>query len=474
MYKKIIVIFFVIFALVVACAINPVTGKNELMLISESQEIQMGKETDQAINMQFGYYDDPALTKYVRRLGQSLVSHTHRPNLTYHFAVLDTPVVNAFAAPGGYIYVTRGALALMRSEAELVTILGHELGHVNARHSARKMSQLLLAQVGLVVGSALSETFRDLSGAASIGVQLLFLKFSRNDEYQADTLGVEYSRKALFHPGKMIDFFASLQKMGDLSGGSSIPGFLSTHPLTAKRISEVGDMLTGDDMQLTINKNPYMNRINNLVYGDDPRQGFVEANTFYHPLMRFSFSIPQGWKFQNQRTQVTLVSPDDNAAIILQAEQSSQDLRNYATQRAQKLEGATYLGEQSLQINGLQSYQQLYEIPQQDQQPLKMRVSYIRKNDFIYAFSAFSTSQNYGNYDFQFGTIIGSFRQLNDRRYLDRKPNTLKVIKADGRKTLQQYFQQARINKELWPRFAIMNGLELGDVPQRNQLIKIL
>ncbi|MBU1337529.1 MAG: M48 family metalloprotease [Acidobacteria bacterium] len=462
-----------ILALSLACAINPVTGQKELMLISEAQEIQMGKETHQSISQQFGIYEDPALSRYISELGQAMGPLTHRPHLEYHFYILDTPVVNAFAAPGGFIYVTRGALSLMKSEAELASIIGHELGHVNARHSARKLSQILLVQVGLAVGSAISETFRDISGLASVGVQLLFLKFSRDDERQADDLGIQYSRSGGWHPGKMVDFFTALQKMGDLSGGHSLPGFLSTHPLTSERIQYTKAMVEENDRYLLVKKDQYFNRLNNMVYGEDPRQGFIENNTFYHPGMRFSFAIPQDWKYQNQRNQVVMVSPDEKAGVVLQVEENTADLQSYAQARSQKYQGATFISDQSLNINGLSSYQQLYSLTQQEQ-TLKMRTSYIRKGSYIYTFSALSDESSYSSYDFQFGTVIGSFRELTDRRYLNRQPFRIKVIKADGRQTLESYFQKAGINKDVWPRFAIMNGMELTDVPAKNELIKVI
>ena len=147
-----IVLALVAMLAIIACAVNPVSGKKELMLFSEKQEIAMGQETDQQIRQQFGIYEDKALNEYVNRIGQSMVPNSHRPNLKHYFAVLDTPVVNAFAAPGGYIYVTRGILALMNSEAELAAVLGHEMGHVAARHSMKQMSAQMLAQVGLVRG----------------------------------------------------------------------------------------------------------------------------------------------------------------------------------------------------------------------------------------------------------------------------------------------------------------------------------
>jgi predicted Zn-dependent protease len=361
----------------------------------------------------------------------------------------------------------------MNSEAELAVVVGHELGHVNARHSVRKMSQLMLVQLGLVVGSALSETFAKISGVASIGIQLLFLKFSRNDEYQADQLGMQYSRKGGYNPGKMVDFFASLQKMGDLSGGHSLPGFLSTHPLTANRIKEVQKMQLAADSQLKVSRTAYLNRINNLIYGNDPRQGFVQGSAFYHPGMRFSFNIPSGWTVQNTPSQVVLVAPDENAAMILRAEQSSVGLRDYAAKVAQT-QGYSLLDERNLTINGLSSYQQLYDIAQENQQSLRMRASYIRKGQHIYSFSALSTQESFNNYDFQFGTVVGSFNQLNDRRMLNVQPTRIQVVRANGSQNLRTIFKNAGINEKAWSQFAIMNALELDATPQAGRLIKIV
>ena len=464
---------FIILILIASCAINPVTGKRELMLISEQGELSLGQETDQAVRAQFGVYNDPTLTEYLTKIGNTLVPHTHRPHLNYHFAVLDSPVANAFAAPGGYIYFTRGILALMNSEAEMAVILGHELGHVNARHSVKKLSQLYLAQIGLAVGSALSEEFAEISGAASIGIQLLFLKFSRDDEREADALGVEYSRKGKYNPAAMIDFFNSLQALGDLSNGHSLPGFLSTHPLTSERIRDTSGMITEADNQLLSKPEVYLDRVDNLVYGDDPRQGYVEGSTFYHPLMRFYFSIPQGWELQNTPTQVILASEDGNAAVLLQAEKNSESLKTYAQKKAESIEGRDFISDQNLTINGMSAYQQVVDISQQESDTLRARLSYIRKNEYIFSFTALSTILDFKNYDFQFGTVIGSFNELRERAFLNRQPKRLKIIKANGRENLKQIFQKAGIDKELWPKFAIMNAMKLDSVPGRGRSLKI-
>lgn len=473
--KKIVsILCFSLILFAVRCAVNPVTGQRELSLISERDEIALGKQTDTEIRVQYGVYDDSALLGYVQKVGQSMTPHTHRPQLTYHFTILDSPVVNAFAVPGGYIYVTRGILALMSSEAELAVVLGHELGHVNARHSVAKMSQLMLAQFGLAVGNAISETFAKITGAASIGIQLLFLKFSRDDEREADALGVEYSRKGGYNPTEMISFFGSLEKLGDLSGGQSLPGFLSTHPLTSERVQNTKDMLLESDKQLRIEKRGYLSAVNNMIYGQDPRQGYVENQAFYHPQMRFFFSFPQGWNLQNTPAQVTLASQDGHAAVVLQADKTSENLQEYADKTTSQIENGQLVDRKSYKINGLASYHEVYDVPQQDKEDLRTRLSFVEKNGFIYTFMALSTKSDFNQYDRYFQSIVGSFNELRDVRYIDRKPLRMKLVKADGRERLQTMFEKAGMNKDLWSPFAIMNAMELDQVPKRDQMIKIV
>ena len=464
--------FFLFLLLTAACAINPVTGKYELSLISEQQEISLGKETDAEIRRQYGVYDSPSLEEYVKRVGMALALHTHRPHLVYHFAVLDAPVVNAFALPGGYIYVTRGALAMMNSEAELAAVLAHELGHVNARHGVRRLSKLLLVQIGLNVGSALSDTFSELSGVASVGIQLLFLKYSRDDEREADALGVDYARAGSYNPGDMIKFFSSLQKLGDLSGGHSLPGFLSTHPLTRERIQNVQASLIESDRQLMTKPAAYLKSIENIVFDDDPRQGYVEGNTFYHPDLRFSFSFPRDWRLQNEPSQVVLASKAGEAAVILKAEKSSENLKDYALRKAAELENKYFINEQSLTINGLNSFQQLYDLARSEKEALRVRITHIKKGPFIFTFYALSTIDNFPKYKFQFGTLVGSFNDLRDRSHLNRQPQRLKLIQASGRRTLKQIFMNSGLKKDLWDKMAIMNGMELDQIPKLNQLVK--
>jgi len=464
----------VLLLLAQACAVNPVTGRRQLMLYSEQDEIAMGKQTHEQILRQYGIYDDPAINAYVTRVGSTMTAHTHRPHLEYHFAVLDSPVVNAFAGPGGYIYVTRGIMAMMNSEAELAVVLGHELGHVNARHSMSRLSSATMTQLGLLAGSAISKTFADLTDLAGVGMQLLFLQFSRDDEREADELGVAYAREGRYNPAKMIDFFGTLEKMGDLSGGHALPGFLSTHPLTSERIDNTRAMIMEQDQSLNIRGGDYLKRIQGMVYGSDPKQGFVEGDAFYHPEMRFMFTPPLGWSLQNLLTQVIMISPKEDAAILLQAEQSVQSPAAYATEKAKDLQGVSLLGEQSGKVNGLPSFQRVMDVTQGDGSSLRLHQTYIEYDSHMYTFTAMSLKEDYDKHSLAFGSTASSFRKLTDRKFLDRKPKRIKLMAADGSRSLQAILQREGLPKELWPRFAIINVLELDQVPERGHTLKVI
>src|SRR5688500_19971184 len=225
-----------------SCAKNPVTGKRDLMLLSESQEVAMGKQSDPDIIKFFGIYDDKNLQKFIEEKGQQMAAVSHRKNLQYQFKIVDSPVVNAFAVPGGYVYFTRGIMAHFNNEAEFAGVLGHEIGHIPARHSAKQYSDAQLAQIGLIAGSVISPEFAQLADVASTGVQLLFLKFGRDAESQSDKLGVEYSTKIGYDAAEMAGFFQTLDRLSSKAGGEEVPTFLSTHPDPADREEKVAKL----------------------------------------------------------------------------------------------------------------------------------------------------------------------------------------------------------------------------------------
>ena len=229
-------------AVIAACVRNPATGKSELMLVSESQEIQMGQQYDSQVVASIGLDPNPSLQAYVQSIGTKLAATSERPNLTWTFRIVDDPAVNAFAIPGGFVYVTRGILAHMTNEAELATVMGHEIGHVTARHTAHQMSREQLASLGLAIGGIASSLVAKYAGVASQALGVLFLKFSRDNENQADELGVRYSSRGNYDSREMVNVMRMLDKIEAQSGGR-LPEWLATHPNPGNRIEHITSVL---------------------------------------------------------------------------------------------------------------------------------------------------------------------------------------------------------------------------------------
>ena len=366
------------------CSRNPVTGKREFVLMSESQELALGKDSDPQILSEFGLYPDPSLQKYLTERGQAMAKISHRPNLPFEFKIVDSDVVNAFAVPGGYVYFTRGIMAHFNSEAQLMGVLGHEIGHVTARHSAKQYTSQTFTQLGLVIGMIAFPKFQQFGDLASTGLQLLFLKFSRDHESQSDRLGVEYSSKLGYDAHEMASFFNTL---GRLSAGEDaaqrIPTFMSSHPDPGDRFNKVNAMATAFQQQNQGNyraeREKYLRLVDGIVYGEDPRQGYVDNNTFYHPELKFQFPVPQSWKHVNTPSQVQMASTDQKAMMIMAL--SGEKTLDAAAQSVVQQYKLRVLDQQSTQINGLPAIVQVAEqMTQQQQQQAQQGQAMIPKD----------------------------------------------------------------------------------------------
>jgi predicted Zn-dependent protease len=306
------------------CATNPATGKRQISFVSTSKEAQMGRESDPQVIEQYGLYGDTLVTRYVDSVGQKLALVSQLPTLGWHFRVLDSPVVNAFAIPGGYIYITRGILAYLNSEAQLAGVLGHEIGHVTARHSAQQITRSQIASVGLLA-SMFVGALRPYAGVASQGLGLLFLSYSRENETQADELGVGYATRADYDPRVIPSTYAMLKRVGERQG-DDLPGFLSTHPDPGDREIRTTQLaqaaVAGGRRGLKVEAPEYRARIEGLIYGDDPRAGYFVGNRFYHPDLGIEMIFPDGWKNANQPSSVLSVNQSLGGAMELTLQHS--------------------------------------------------------------------------------------------------------------------------------------------------------
>lgn len=468
--------------LMVSCAVNPVTGKKQIMFMSEAQEVKLGAQYDPQVIATFGEYKNDQMLAFLQARIDEMGKISHRPSLEYHIRILDSPVVNAFAVPGGYIYVTRGILAQFNNEAELVGVLGHEMGHITARHSVQQQSRQQIGQLLLIGGMIASEQFASYAEYAMQGMQLLFLKFSRDNEREADWLGVTYSSKIGYDAQKMADFFQVLEKMSLPSGQGGVPTFLSTHPDPGDRYNTVKQQAKAwqDSLKLTswkVNSGSYKQMIDGIIYGEDPRQGYVEGSTFYHPELKFRFSFPAGWQLENQPTQVNMAPTDGKALMVFtlaQATTLEEAAKSTLDQMGLKAEES-----RNTSVNGMPTIvtlcKQVNEDPYTGQKQTIIVMSYfINDGNIFYVFHGVTAEADYPVYASAFTSTMGDFSRLTDPSKLNRKPNKILIKKVQNTGTLADAFRFYGVKPDKMEELALLNNIELSGQVQAGSLIKII
>ena len=466
------------------CATNPVTGERQLALISEQQEIAMGQEADPSIVAEFGLYESPELQRFIEQKGKAMAAVSHRPDLPWEFKIVDSPVVNAFAVPGGYVYFTRGIMAHFNNEAQFAGVLGHEIGHVTARHTVAQQSKALLAQLGLVAGMIAVPELAQLGDVAGQGLQLLLLKFGRDAERQSDELGVEYSTKIGYDATQMADFFNTLDR---LSGGAEnrLPTFLSTHPDPANREARVAELAQQQKAQTPqanyeVGRNSYLRMIDGIIYGEDPRQGYVENNVFYHPELRFQYPVPQGWALNNTPQQVQMAPQNGKALMVLRLAQGNN--LEAAAQNTLQQNQLQLVESRETKINGLPALMMVADLVQegqdangrQVQQVIRTLSTFIQYGSNIYHLMGMSLLNDYNNYLREFDYTMSNFRQLTDQSKINRQPERIDIVTVDRTTTLQNALQAAGMPADRFQELAILNGMELNERLEQGTLIKVV
>jgi predicted Zn-dependent protease len=445
------------------CAINPATGKRQLVLISEAQEIAIGRESDESIVAQFGLYPDEALQDYVAGIGHDLAARSERPDLDWTFRVLDDPLVNAFALPGGYIYVTRGILAHFNSEAELASVLGHEIGHVTARHGVNQMSKAQLAQLGLGVASILApEEVQKFGGLATQGLGLLFLKFGRDDERQADDLGLRYIVNEGYDPRPMAEVFETLERVSRTSGGGRVPAWASTHPNPENRSERVDSAVAGmnrDFSESKVRHGEFLAKIDGVVFGEDPRHGFFKDERFYHPEMKFRMVFPEGWETVNTRQFVFSKSPEEDAMVQLTLsgkESAEEALRAFLSQERVSRLAATW----TKQVNGLRASGGDFQVTF-DEGTARGFVVFVEHDGRVFELLGMTQQDRWDVHRDATMTSLTSFAKLTDSRMLSVQPKRIEIVQLKGSMSVETFAQRNRASVPP-ETIAILNGVEPG------------
>ena len=420
------------------CAVNPATGQREFMLISESQEIAMGREADGPITESLGLYESEALQAMVANLGNDMASRSERPALPWSFKLVDDPMVNAFALPGGFIFITRGIMAALNSEAELAGVIGHEIGHVTARHAASRMSSQQLQQLGLGVGSVLFSEVASVAGVLSVGLGLLNMRYSRGDESQSDELGVRYMTRAGYDPNALVGVFQTLALAG--GGEGSIPEWASTHPDPVNREADIREIIaaSGQDYSGYVRRgDEYLRSLDGMTFGQDPREGFFEEETFFHPDMEFALDFPRGWTTANQKSQVAAISSDETALVVLTVEAGETDAERAlsAFLRQDDVRGS---GSRRTTVNGRAGWEASFDADGEGG-GLRGAVLFVEHGGAIFRLLGYSSVSRWRSYESTILQSVESFRPVSDPDVLGVEPSRIEIVRLPSRMTMQQF-----------------------------------
>ncbi|MDP2957692.1 MAG: M48 family metalloprotease [Longimicrobiales bacterium] len=454
-----------------ACAINPATGRNQLMLVSEDQAVAMGRQADTAIIATIGLYEDAAWQSYIQQFGERLAATSERPNLPWTFRVVDDPAVNAFAVPGGFVYVTRGLLAHLTSEAELASVVGHEIGHITARHSSAEMSKQQLFGVGLAIGSIASSTVAKYAGAANQALGVLYLKYSRDNESEADELGLRYLQRANYDPRQMSEVFVMLERASAAEGGGRLPEWLATHPSPGNRIAAITEQIAAlpqDFSGTNVNRDSYLGRLDGLVFGVNPREGYFQGSRFLHPDMRFQLVFPEGWATQNGKQAVVAVSPGKDAVVELSpARETSADAAARAFLSQQGITGGAT---SRANLSGLATVSAPFGA-ETEGGALKGMVLFVEYRGSVFGLVGYAPDARWPTYQAAVERALRSFQPLTDPAALNVQPQHLDILKLDRRTTIEALAGQ-RSSPASAATLALINQVELQTPLASGQLVK--
>ena len=470
---------------------SPVSGNTRAYGYSWEEEVKLGTEADQQIQQQYGVIEDEALQQYVDEVAQKVLaeSHMRRPdtparfrNTEFTFRVLDSPIINAFALPGGYVYVTRGLMAHLNNEAQLAVVLGHEIGHVAGRHASKQAAKQQIMQ-GVLVGGAIAgqaafggDVGENILGLGSSAAQLLSLSYSRDNERESDQLGVEYAIKAGYDAAEGAAFFTSLKRKTKQSGGS-LPTWQSTHPDPGKREDTVQELAAEWDQkvagpQTARNQEAYYGAIENIVLGDNPRQGFTENGVFYHPDLAFQFPTPAGWQIQNETSQVAMIQPDQEAYVVFRISSAASPDAAATDFAGQK--GLTVVERGQEQVKGRDARRVLGEAQTQQGQTLRILAYFIEYDDRVYQFQGLTTAERYSTYQSAFERTMTGFDALTDPAKLNVQPTRLLIRPASRSAPFRTFIDEGALPDGINDTdLAIINQLELDTSVEQGRPLKL-
>lgn len=464
--------------MVTGCSTNPATGRTQFAgLMSPEQEVTVGAQEHPKILQEYGEYDDSRLSSYVQRIGQKVTADTERPEVEYTFTVLDTDLVNAFALPGGYIYITRGLLALANNEAEMAAVLAHEAGHITARHSAERYSRAVVTSLGAnILAAAIDQT--GASQALGLGSELYMKSYSRAQENEADTLGIRYLARAGYAPEAMTTFLQSLQGSSALEArlagrsGSDF-SYFSTHPATADRVTKTFGEAQALNQAGVMNRNTYLNMINGMVYGESSRQGFTRDQKFIHPKIGFEFEAPEGFRIINNPTEVIATSSSGAVMVFDMASNASKrDALTYL--RDVWMKNETLKSLENITINGMKAASAAFSGRINGKQMTIRLIAIEFAPDSFARFQIGIPNNASANLVEGLKRATYSFKKLSAAEKKQSRPLTLRVVTAQSGQSISSLANQMAYSGLKEERFRVLNGLNPNDQLIAGQRYKIV
>jgi len=470
---------------------SPATGRTFSSPISAQQEAALGKKEHPKILEEFGgaYTEKADIAPYVNSIGQFLASTGERPDVQFTFTVLNTPDVNAFAVPGGYIYVTRGLMALANNEAEFASVVGHEIGHINARHTAQRMGQAQQTQFGVLGATLLGailggQTGADLAGGlASQYGQVRLAGYSQEQEFEADSLGVRYMKRATYDPQASASFLGALRAQTQLE--TQLAGkdpnvvdeqnMLASHPRTADRVQRAIAEAGGAQPNSMLERDVYLSKIDGMMFGDDPAQGVIVGQRFVHPPLRFAFEVPSGYSLVNLPDVVAIKGPKGTLGNLSLANPQPSGSLTAALQNYDPKGNILLKSIEAVTINGMEAATGLAQVNSKSG-VLNYRAVLIRHpSGKVYEFVFLSLADLGARYDSDFQKTAYSFRQIDaGEAQQHNKAQRIRVVTVKQGDTIQSMAAKMVVadGKEQW--FRVLNGLENVNQLQAGQKVKIV
>lgn len=463
---------------VTGCATNPVTGKKDFVMMSEEQELALGQQVAEQVKSRYQPYEDEALQSYLSDLGEELADNSHRSNLIFRFTLVDDPLVNAFAVPGGYIYITRGILAYMNSEAELAGVVGHEIGHVTARHSVRTQAKAQAAGVAGIL-AAVATGSRSVADAANVLGAAFVRGYGRAYELEADRLGAEYLASNEYDPDDMLKVVGILKnheefdkKRAEAEGREprAYHGVFATHPENDDRLQEViaaAKDLQGAGGERGKDREAFLQRLDGMVYGDSESQGIVRLNEFYHKDLDLYVRFPQEWRIENTPTAVRSTDKDNSTQIVLAGveDQSRKETpQQFAERKFKVTDGVALRGESP-------GYMGVTRVKDKNG-TRDARVAVVFHKDRVVIFHAVAKSGIADEAGLR--RVAESARTLRNDELDQASSRRLKVIRARQGDTFEKLALRTPLTNYAADELRLLNGLYPDGQPTAGQLIKIV